>query len=62
MQPSHLPIPALPILTPHPSQERDCTGQHIFHFPQPGEAAANKQNWVEMGLSATDLAVIMKEE
>jgi len=45
-----------------PRSERDCTGQHIFHSPNPGEAAANKQHWVYMGLSATDLAIIMKEE
>lgn len=42
--------------------ERDCTGQHIFHSGNPGEAAMNKQNWVNMGFTATDLAIIMKEE
>ena len=42
--------------------ERDCTGQHIFHSPNIGDAAANKQKWVDMGLTTTDLAIIMKEE
>ena len=42
--------------------ERDCTGQAIFHSPNPGDAASNKQNRVNMGFTDTDLAIIMKEE
>ena len=42
--------------------ERDCTGQAIFHSPNEGDAASNKQNWVNMGFTNTDLAIIMKEE
>lgn len=42
--------------------ERDCTGQAIFHSLNPGDAASNKQNWVNMGFTDTDLAIIMKEE
>jgi len=54
--------PPSPPIDPPPFSERDCTGQHIFHSPFPGEAAANKQKWVDMGLSATDLAMILNEE
>ena len=42
--------------------ERYCTGQAIFHSPNEGDAASNKQNWMNVGFTDTDLAIIMKEE